>query len=195
MAAIKISEVLDMTWDDFNKMDRAQLAKVAQAAAKATNQRLQNLKRADEYSPARQSLETYMKDKNPNLTLSRGKNVNELRKDVSRMLQFLNSSTSTVAGARRYNQEALERIVKRKEGESKREFEMRKREMKGEVDFKKFWEVYHKTIERNPELLTMKMFGSDRIQQILLNEAEKGNYDIEDIEDLENALSKMEARL
>lgn len=195
MAVIKISDVLDMTWDDFNKMDRAQLAKVAQAAAKATNQRLQNLKRADEYSPARESLEKYLEKKNPNLMLSRGKNVNELRKDVSRMLQFLNSSTSTVAGARRYNKNAVDRIVRRKEDETKQEFTKRKKEMYKGIDWKKMWEVYEKTVELDSDILTNKMFGSDRVQQIMLYKAEQGIYDVLDFEDLKSALSEMEARL
>lgn len=185
--AVKISEVRSKTWDDFNRMSRAELVAYTQAAAKATNQRLGNFEKTKEYSPAVAVLEKKIKD-NPNLLYTRGKTTNQLRRDLGDMLHFLNSKTSTVAEARKSNEKTVERLVQRKRGETVKQYERRLRYEKKNIDWRDYWERYEKLITKHPEILSKDALGSDRVQQLLLQYYEEG-------EEAEKAYIKAEEKI
>ena len=145
--------------DDIMRLSRADLAKLTQTIAKNVERRAKNVSKRVPESPALRSLEQSGGAK----ITTRGKDLNELRSDFIRGVNFLQSKTSTVKGATAFR----ERMHEIAAGD---------RPMTPTQE-KAFWSAIGKFIEAFGQE-TIKQFGSTQLfDQIRTEIATEGNTD------------------
>lgn len=92
-----LQQIIDMDIDAVMKLNRAELAKLTQTIAKNVERRSKSVAKHFPQAPALKSFE-----KSGGKITTRGKDINALRKDFVRGVNFLTAKTSTVKGAKEY---------------------------------------------------------------------------------------------
>lgn len=153
---MKISDILDISLEDFAKLTKPELRKLTQTLADAANKRINRLKKDEdisEYSPALRAIE-----KSGGKISTKGKDMHGLQKEFIRASNFLKAKTSTKKGFEQVQQEFTERVSK---GYGYR---------LSYDESKKFWTTYNKYMEEHPtELKKNGGRGSQRAQENIYN--------------------------
>lgn len=100
-----IKDLTNISIDTFNKMGESELRNVVQRLASAGNKRLNRFQRAGESSPAT----NYIQQSGGKFS-TKGKGLNQLRSEYSRLKDFLSSKTSTRTGWREVKKETAESL-------------------------------------------------------------------------------------
>ena len=152
---MNIKSILDMPIEDVMKLSKKDLTKATSTLASAANKRYRTLNRLHKnesvYSPARDSL-----TKSGGAISVKNKNLNEVRREFVRAKNFLESSTSTGRGAKRFMKEMefnlylteQGKVTEYKRGTEKREkaFKRYRRRMSND-DLTSFFQNYNKLQE------------------------------------------------
>lgn len=139
-----LQEIIDMDIDAVMKLNRAELAKVTQTIAKNVERRSKSVAKHFSQAPALRALE----ESGGKIT-TRGKNLNELRKDFVRGVNFLTAKTSTVKGAKEYKSRMEEIATGGLPMTPSQE--------------KEFWSAVNKVIEEAGGREIIRQYGSDQI--------------------------------
>ena len=164
VSGLTIEDILDMDFNDINKLNRKDLSAITSRLVSASNKRIRRLEKSTkgQTSPSLKNLK--------GKTFSvKGKNTNQLRQEFANAKNFLQNKTSTIQGW-----EKEKKAIAQRSG------------FKNVKDSKKFWNVYSNFQRNNPDLV--KARGSDRVQEILHQEFEN----IDDENFMENFLEKVE---
>lgn len=100
VAGLSVKDILKIDYEELNKLNRQDLSRLTSRLASAGNKRLRRLEKAHlEISPAYESVKRSGGDFSV-----KGKNIDELRHEFTRVQRFLNPElkTSTVKGTRKY---------------------------------------------------------------------------------------------
>nr|DAM55055.1 MAG TPA: hypothetical protein [Caudoviricetes sp.] len=154
-----LADVLNLNMEQASKLSRAELAKVVQVGAAPLNKRIKNLGKYADYAPAVKGLE---RSGGAHFG-TRGKNRNELLRELNRIQSFASKETASVAGAKSYKkfvQETAGAISGSEENKLARA--------------KAYWDLYRK-IESEMGVELNKDYGSSQLQT-----------ELREIEDLEN---------
>ena len=168
ISGLSIDDILELSPDILNSLNRQDLAKLTSRLASAGNKRIKRLEESEigETSPALQGL------KGKKFSV-KNKNVNELRNEFKRVKTFLSAKTSSITGWKKTRLETTKRSGFGTDTNSA----------------KKFWELYN-TFEKNNKGL-VKSLGSDRVQQAIKQEMLMG----ETIDDEYEFFKKMQENL
>ena len=149
--------------NDFRSMTRSELYKAMKPTIDTANKRAQRLSKLDVLSPAYQNLlERGGKFSTKGLT------KNELIKEASRAIAFLNMPTSTVSGAKTYEKKFVSKLSNKSKGIT---VEQRKALFDG---FRKLEQI-------SP--MGMNLYGSDRLIRMLADEITDGGRSFDDMMD------------
>lgn len=109
---LKISDILDIDLDAFNRLNEKELRAVTSRLVSAGNKRIRRLAEHDINSPAMQGLgsEKAFSTKLPKNT-SNQQRVNKLRSEFARARSFLTSETSTIGGYKKFVKRTRQRIA------------------------------------------------------------------------------------
>lgn len=134
---LKISDILDIGLDEFNKLKESDLRHLTSRLVSASNKRIRRLQKHNLNTPAYQGLgkEKAFSTKLPKGT-SRQQRVNRLRAEFSRARNFLASETSTIAGYRSFVDRTEERIA--------RELGISKDVVSREIDVNRMFDILHR---------------------------------------------------
>lgn len=99
-----IKNILKMSWGELNKLSRRELAKLTSALASAANKRLDRAKAAGVSS------RDIKKARKQGRFSVAGKNTNELRREMARARNFLQSERSSVSDIKKADRQVLERV-------------------------------------------------------------------------------------
>lgn len=145
---MKLSDALSISMEDASKLSRAELSKFVQAGVTPLNKRIKNLRAYEDFAPAVKGLE-----KSGGAKFStRGKNRNELLRELHRIQTFAMKKTSTVRGAKDYEKFVLETAGAVSGSEENK------------IDrAKAFWRLYRK-IEDEMGGEIVQSYGSSQIQ-------------------------------
>lgn len=134
---LKISDILDIGLDEFNKLKESDLRHLTSRLVSASNKRIRRLEKHDLNTPALQGLgkEKAFSTKLPKGT-SRQQRVNRLRAEFSRARDFLTSETSTISGYRSFVGRTEERIA--------RELGISKDEVSRKLDVNRLFDILHR---------------------------------------------------
>lgn len=152
---MSVKSILDIPIEDVMKLSKKDLTKATSVLASAANKRYRTLNKLHKneavYSPARESLL-----KSGGAISVKDKNLNEVRREFVRAKNFLESTTSTGRGAKRFMKEMefnLHLAEQGKAGEYKRGTEKREKAFKryrrrmSNVDLTDFFHNYNKLQE------------------------------------------------
>ena len=150
---LKINDILKMSWSDIEQLNRNELSKLTSRVTSVANKRIVRLEKATRGT----SSFAYQQYENQGRKFSvKGKNVNELRNELSNAMRFVRYKTSTVKGWNKYREDVEERISDVTDGES---LEWSDR------TWSKYWKVYRRFEESHGG--TFKKGDSDRIQKFI----------------------------
>ena len=144
------SEILDISIEDFLKLDKKTLSKYVSQLASTANKRLKRLEsvQGGVLSPAYSAIE---RGKGGAHFSAKGKNLNELRGEFTRVSQFLRNKTSTVKGWKTTFSEFRERIGMYLTPE----------------ETLLFWNVYNNILKDYPDLIGKLHVSSDELQRAI----------------------------
>lgn len=144
------SEILDISIEDFLKLDKKTLSKYISQLASTANKRLKRLEsvQGGVLSPAYSAIE---RSKGGAHFSVKGKNLNELRGEFTRVSQFLRNKTSTVKGWKTTFSEFRERIGMYLTPE----------------ETLLFWNVYNNILKDYPDLIGKLHVSSDELQRAI----------------------------
>ena len=154
---------------DFQKLNRKDLSKIVQQLSRTVNRRYENLKKQGGISPAFKSLE-----KSGGKISTKGKDINALRHEYVRAKNFLNLKTSTLKGFNQVNLQLANRLGFSKLSQS-------------QID--RLWEAYNKLDEVHYND-TRKQYGSEQIQQDIINMVVKGSTPDDIVDTLLNQMTQ-----
>lgn len=143
---MKLNDIINMSLEDYMRMDEAALRDAVRSGAAVANRRLRAIEKSNYsvVSPAYYSV-AHQQGGRPKYT-SAGKNFNQLRAELASIRNFLTSKTGTVAGARDYSDYLRERY-----------------DIKSDGELKQLFDVYNRLVELSPNI---EISGdSDRVQQ------------------------------
>lgn len=150
---LSIIDIMNMSWDDLNKLDLKDLKQVTSRLVSASNKRIRRLAKTKRGT----SSFAYQSVENRGRKFSvRGKDTNAVKQEFKLAKNFLNMKTSTVKGWKEYRESVEERTGYATEGESLNW---------SEKTWKKYWKVYRRFTEGHGG--EYKKGDSDRIQQML----------------------------
>lgn len=153
LKGLKISDIMNFTWDELNKLSPKELKQVTSRLVSASNKRIRRLEKAKmgEWSPA------YSKYQRRGSKFSiRGKDINQVKHEFKLTKNFLNMKTSTVTGWTSYRMMMNERTGMATFGES---------QTWSERTWAKYWKVFRRFEEMHGG--TFKKGDSDRILQMI----------------------------
>ena len=164
---LKITDIMDMDWNDLNKLTPSEMKQVTSRLVSAANKRIRRLEKA----PRGTSSFAYQKVEEQGRKFSvRGKNNNQVKNEFKNVRAFLNYKTSTVKGWKEYREDMEQRVSGETGGESQEW---------SERTWEKYWKVYHRMDESHGG--RFKKGDSDRIQQmiheIFVNNDKRRNVD------------------
>lgn len=144
------SEILDISIEDFLKLDKRTLSKYVSQLASTANKRLKRLEsvQGGVLSPAYLAIK---RSKGGAHFSVKGKNLNELRGEFTRVSQFLRNKTSTVKGWKTTFSEFRERIGIYLTPE----------------ETLLFWNVYNNILKDYPDLIGKLHVSSDELQRAI----------------------------
>ena len=153
VSGLSITDIMNMSWDDLNKLDVKDLKQVTSRLVSAANKRVRRLSKTERGT----SSFAYQTVENRGRKFSvRGKDTNAVRQEFSLAKNFLRMKTSTVKGWKEYRESVESRTGYATDGESLNW---------SERTWKKYWKVYRRFTETHGG--TYKKGDSDRIQQML----------------------------
>lgn len=172
-----VRELLDIDITDVNKFNEKTLRAAVQTLSDAANKRVRRINNAGVISPAVRAVEQH-----GNFT-PRGKNRNQLLSEFVRAVNFLQSETSTVAGARKFTDNIRKNLGLNKTATA----EEITSENKG------FWNTFTDLYNNAQNLWTHSRIGSQVVQQQIMDiRAENPNSTWQDVADMaQNALDKL----
>lgn len=98
VSGLSTQDIVNLDANTINKLSRADLSKLTSRLVSSANKRLRRLEKTGNESLAYQSAMS-----SGGVFSTKGKNVNELRKEFARASKFIEQKTSTVKGARDYD--------------------------------------------------------------------------------------------
>ena len=132
---LKISDILDMDLDTFNRLNESELRAVTSRLVSAGNKRIRRLQSHNINSPAVQGLGTKGSFSTKVVT-AKGNQTNKLREEFARARSFLTSETSTITGYKKYVAKTYERLSS--------EMNLPLEKIKKQLDVNKLFEIHHK---------------------------------------------------
>lgn len=105
------AQLADMTAQQFNSLTASEASKALQILRRSVNQKIRRVEKSGEPSPALEGL----KRSGGRLKAGSGLSRNETLTELKRGMDFIKSKTSTVTGARKVKQKALEDLGLRKD--------------------------------------------------------------------------------
>ena len=150
-------------------MERKELYKHASKVFSAANKRIKRIQEAGVLSPAVEGI----MDKGGKFS-AKGKDRNELLHEYARAVSFMNLKTSSLSGARTYEQNLEKRVGK---------ITPNKRKL--------LFDVFRRLEETN--LVSAQTYGSDRLVQRISQEIDRDKSD--NIDDLERGSDEYQAKL
>ena len=152
---LSIQDVMNMSWDEINKLNSKDLKQLTSRLVSASNKRIRALQKAD----PQKVLFSYALSKAKHMGRQfsiRGKDVKQIKQEFRLMKDFLNMKTSTVTGAKKHTLSMKIRTHAITDSESLNW---------SSRTWEKYWEVYRRFEENHHG--TFKKGDSDRIQQLL----------------------------
>ena len=163
-----VRELLDIDISDVNKFNEKTLRAAVQTLSNAANNRVHRINNAGVVSPAVRATEQQGK------FTPKGKNRNQLLSEFVRTVNFLQSETSTVAGARKFTDKIRKNLGLDKTATAD--------EINNEN--KNFWNTYTDLYNKAQNLWTHSRLGSLRVQEIITDiRAEHTNETWKEISD------------
>lgn len=154
---------------DFQKLNKKELSKIVQQLSRTVNRRFVSLEKQGGISPAYKSLQ-----KSGGRITTKGKDINELRHEYVRAKNFLSLKTSSLKGFKQVNLELANRLGFSKLSQS-------------QID--RLWEAYNKLDEVHYND-TRKQYGSEQIQQDIINMVVKGSTPDDIVDTLLNQMTQ-----
>lgn len=136
---LKISDILNIDLDTFNKLNESELRALTSRLVSAGNKRIRRLKEHDINSPALQHLEKGFSTKLEK-DVKAEQRVNKLRSEFSRARSFLTSETSTIGGYKKFVKRTKQRISK--------ELNIPEKEVEKRLNVGKLFDMLHKAQNR-----------------------------------------------
>lgn len=103
-------EILEMSFDDLNKLKFNDLKKLTEILSKTANKRIRNIVDRYEKTPAIEG----MVESGGRFGVSGINSLNKMRKEFSRVRNFLQDQTSTVRGVEKWKDNSIEQLAKQK---------------------------------------------------------------------------------
>lgn len=150
---LKITDIMDMDWNDLNKLTPQEMKQVTSRLVSAANKRIKRLEKAPRGT---ESFAYQVVEERGRKFSVRGKNTNQLRNEFKNVRAFLKYKTSTTKGWKEYREKMEQRVSGATGGES---------QQWSERTWKKFWKVYRRMEEKHGG--SFQKGDSDRIQQML----------------------------
>lgn len=129
-----IQDIMNMTPQEINSLGLGELRRVVGRVVSAANKRARRFLSKGETSPAVEKL-----NRSGGLLSTKGKNVNQLRRELMRGKEFLQSRASTRRGWNTIKKETVEGLKKQGVNINVKQFE-------------KFWKTFENLKERSPEV-------------------------------------------
>ena len=158
----------ELTWGDINKLSEKELRALTSKYISAANKRIKRFKERDESSPATEAA-LQGRDK----FSIKGKNYNEVKRELADVSSFLKMKTSTQKGYQAYVEDAARRsgfLTENMKGAEKKE---------AIEASKKYWSEYRKYEEAYPNDFIAA--GSDLVQIALKDIIEDPNYTMDEL--------------
>lgn len=152
-----IDEIMQLTLPELRQLTKTELAHMATQLNSAANKRIRRIEQAKQYSPAVASLRAKDKQLKTSRTASKSQQIAAIRKAT----EFLQQKTSTVSGAKKYEQK-ISVAMTGKPGTLAKMSDAKK---------KRFWKHYRKLEAANPGAVAQ--LGSSRIMSHLYREMTK----------------------
>lgn len=156
---------------NFEKMKRDELAKQLQPTIDAANKRLKRLEGMKTLSPALNSV----MESGGKFSI-KGKSRNELLKEASRAIAFINMKTSTVSGAKQFEQGFQKKLSNKAQGITNDQRKL-------------LFDCFRKLQQISP--VGLNVYGSDRLIRMLADEVTDDNYSFEAT--MQKALKELES--
>lgn len=146
-----VRELLDIDISDVNKFNEKTLRAAVQTLSSTANKRVRRINNAGVVSPAVRAAEQQGK------FTPKGKNRNQLLSEFVRTVNFLQSETSTVKGARKFTDKIRKNLG------------MNKTATADEInnENKNYWNTYTDLYNKAQNLWTHSRLGSLRVQEII----------------------------
>lgn len=146
-----VRELLDIDITDVNKFNEKTLRAAVQTLSDAANKRVRSINASGVISPAARAVEQHGK------FTPKGKNRNQLLSEFVRAVNFLQSETSTVAGARNFTDKIRKNLGLNKTATA----EDISRENTN------YWNTYTDLYNKAENLWTHSRLGSAKVQEII----------------------------
>lgn len=156
--------------DNFSSMKRKDLVKEMQPTIDAANKRLKRLKGMETLSPALNSVM-----QSGGKFSIKGKTRNEILKESSRALAFINMKTSTVSGAKQFEKNFAAKLSNKSKNITNDQR-------------KTLFDSFRKLQQISP--VGLNIYGSERLVRMLADEVVDENYSFEDT--MNKALKELE---
>lgn len=150
---LKINTILNMDWNDINKLSRTDLSQLTSRVVSVANKRI---KRLEKTRLGKMSFAYQQYEKQGRKFSVRGKNTGQLKNELANAMRFVRYKTSSVKGWTEYRVNMEERISGATDGESN-DWSTR--------TWKKFWKVYRRFEESHGG--TFKKGDSARFQEFI----------------------------
>ena len=153
-----VNDFVNMDYDEFNRLSEIELRRAVRRMSDTANKRLKRLDEKGISTPATQSV-----DRSGGKFSTKGKSLNQLRAEYTRVKNFLKSETSTVKGYKNFQSSTLKSLgIKQNEITPKQ--------------FQKLWSSYDKLKEIHPEIegATNKYKVLDAISEQIQNDKRLG---------------------
>ena len=165
------SNVLKQLPENFNTMKRNELSKQLQSTIDAANKRIKRLQSLETLSPALNSV----LDSGGKFSL-KGKSRNELLKEASRAIAFINMKTSTISGARQFEQGFAAKLSNKAKNITNDQRKL-------------LFDAFRKLQQISP--VGLNIYGSDKLIRMLADEIVDANYSFEAT--MQKALKELES--
>ena len=107
VSGLSVQDIINMDIDTFNKLNTSDLRKVVGRLVSAGNKRLRSFERADERSPATRHVA-----KSGGKFSTKGKDLNALRSEYTRVKNFMQAKTGTRKGWKQVKKETIASLKK-----------------------------------------------------------------------------------
>lgn len=176
---LSINDIMNKDWNDLAKLNLSDLKALTQRLVSASNKRLKRLEQSNigDYSTALQN-----KKKSGTRFSTKGKNINELRKEFRRAKSFLKSKTSTIKGTKK----VINRMSKKISGSGLNEVGG----FKSERTYKRFWNIYHE-LEQTQSGLIGIVGGSTEVQKLVYDSMKHNRSNKGALEDINQRLDEL----
>ena len=174
---LKITDIMDIDLDTFNRLNESQLRSITSRLVSAGNKRIRRLQSKNINAPALQGLG---KEKTFSTKLSsevsKQQRINKLRSEFARARTFLASETSTIKGYKKFVRKTKQRIAS--------ELRMSVKDVDQKLNIGKMFDILHKAQESGLVSSYRGSKGSEQarniIAEILIDNPDASEEDIMD---------------